>query len=153
MAGISFSAADVAPLSPPPEPAGHHGGGDDGNDGDDDTFAPLLDLVVRFPDLFALKVLAHLDPIDRTFLAQTRGACLTAVANADLPRAEMRREVLGKSVWVVQHKITEFCTSVERLAWAMNNGCPWVALSFMLRRSGWASGGVEVGARARMPVG
>jgi hypothetical protein len=101
MAGIASSAADAAP-----EPEGH-GAGDDGIDGDDNTFAPLLDLVERFPDLFAQKVLAHLDPIDRTFLAQTRGACRAAVAASDLPRAGTRRVVLGRSVWVVTHTLGE----------------------------------------------
>jgi hypothetical protein len=125
MAAIASTAADAAVLSPPPEPE-CLGGGDDGNDGHDDTFSPLLDLVERFPDLFAQKVLAHLDPIDRTFLAQTGGACRVAVAASDLLRAGTRSEVLGKGVWRVRHKVRDFCTSVERLAWAKNNGCPWV---------------------------
>jgi len=82
-------------------------------------------LLERFPDLFAQKVLQHLDPIDRTFLAQAGGTCRAAVAASDMPRAGTRQEVLeGRSVWVVTHKRREFCTSVERLAWAKANGCP-----------------------------
>ena len=37
--------------------------------------------------------------------------------------------MLGRNVWSVTHELNEFCTSVERLAWAKNNGCPWVARS------------------------
>jgi hypothetical protein len=126
MAGISISTSDAAPLSPPPEPpaAEGHGGG---ADHDNDTFVPLLDLLERFPDLFAQKVLAHLDTIDRTFLAQTGGACRAAVAASGLPRAGTRRRVLGRSVWRVWHQLDEFVGSVERLAWAKASGCPWDA--------------------------
>ena len=46
---------------------------------------------------------------------------------SDLPRAGTRREVLGKTVWRVTHQISDFCTSVERLAWAKASGCPWDA--------------------------
>jgi len=99
---------------------------DDDHDATNALF-PLLDLLERFPDLFAQKVLAHLDPIDRTFLAQTGSTCRAAVAASDLPRAGIREEVLGRSVWVVTHRLEGFCTSVELLAWAKSNGCPWVA--------------------------
>jgi len=126
MAGISSSAADAVSIAPPPK---RRSGADDDddNDNDNDEIFPLLDLLQRFPDLFVLKVLAHLDPIDRTFLAQAGSACRAAVAASDLPRAGTRQVALGRSVWVVRHKITEFCTSVERLAWAKASGCPWVA--------------------------
>jgi hypothetical protein len=135
MAKISSSGADAAPLAPPqPEPpaAEGHGGGaaaDDDDDDDDNNslIFPLVDLLERFPDLFAQKVLMHLDPIDRTFLAQAGSACRAAVAASDMPRAGTRAEELRGSVWVVTHKISEFCTSVERLAWAKASGCPWVA--------------------------
>jgi len=133
MTGMSSCGAGPAPLSPPPEPLAAEGDGGDGaaakddNDNDNDTFSPLLDLLERFPELFALKVLVHLDPIDRTFLAQAGSACRDAVAASDLPRAGTRRVELGRVVWVVTHNISEFCTSVERLAWAKESGCPWVA--------------------------
>ena len=71
MAGFLPSGADTAPLSPPPEPPaaeGHEGGADHDDNNDNNTFSPLVDLAERFPELFAQKVLAHLDPIDRTFL-------------------------------------------------------------------------------------
>ena len=59
-------------------------------------YSPLLDLEVeRFPDLFEQKVLQHLDPIDRSFLAQAGNACRSAVAASGLPRAGTRRVVLG----------------------------------------------------------
>jgi len=92
----------------------------------DATFSPLLDLLERFPDLFAQRVLQHLDPIDRTFLAQAGGACRAAVVASDLPRAGGPREdESGRSVWRVTHQISELCTSVERLAWAKASGCPF----------------------------
>ena len=117
MAGISSSSsAAAAALPPPPATPAAEGGG----------ASPLLDLLERFPDLFAQKVLQHLDPIDRTFLAHTGGLCRAAVAASDLPRAGIRLVVLGKSVWRVTHELSEFCTSVERLAWAKASGCPWV---------------------------
>jgi len=129
MAEISSFAADAAPLSPQPEPPaaeGHGGGAAAAGDDNNNTFSPLVDLLERFPDLLAQKVLAHLDPIDRTFLAQAGSACRAAVAASDLPRAGTRRAVMGKKVWVVTHKLKEF-TSVERLAWAKASGCPWGA--------------------------
>ena len=143
MAGMfSSAAAHAAPLSLPPEPPaaeGHGGGGGAENDDEDDddvTFFPLLDLLERFPDIFAQKVLAHLDPIDRTFLAQGGGAWRATVAASGLPRAGTQRVVLKKSVWTMTHKISEFCTSVERLAWAKDNGCPWVAWTFAFAARG-----------------
>jgi hypothetical protein len=70
--------------------------------------SPLLDLLERFPNLFAQKVLRHLDPIARTFFAQAASACRAAVAAFDLPRAGTREKVLGRGVWVVQHRLEEF---------------------------------------------
>jgi hypothetical protein len=94
-----------------------------------------------------------LDPLDRTFLAQTGRACRAAVAGSGLPRAGTRAEVLGKSVWVVTHRLREFVGSVERLAWAKESGCPWIAWICELRRSGRASGGDTVGSGAQLPMG
>jgi len=98
-------------------------------DDDDNSLSPLVDLGERFPDLFAQKLLVHLDPIDLTFLAQAGSACRAALTASDLPRAGGRVWV-GTRVWVVRHKVWEFCTSVERLAWAKNNGCPWAGLTY-----------------------
>jgi hypothetical protein len=129
MAGISFSGAGAPPLSPLPElPAaeGHGTAAAAADDDDDNTLSPLLDLLERFPDRFAQKVLQHVDPIDRTFLAQAGGSCRAAVAASDLPRMGTREQVLaGRSMWVVTRKLREF-SSVERLAWAKASGCPWV---------------------------
>jgi hypothetical protein len=157
MAGISSAGASAAQLMPPPDPPaaeGHGGGADaDENDNDaNDTCSPLVDLAERFPDLFAQKVMQHLDPIDRTFLAQAGSAYRAAVSASDLPRAGTRRRIQGRSLWVVTHKVREFCTSVERLAWAKASGCPWIALTSAQRCAGRASGGVKVGAGARLPV-
>jgi len=96
MGGVCSSDADAVPLTPPHEPpaAAGQAGGAAANDDDNNNFSPLLDLVERFPGLFAQAVLAHLDPIDLTFLAQTGGACREAVAGSDLPRAGTRRVVV-----------------------------------------------------------
>jgi hypothetical protein len=102
MAEMSSSSDPGTPLSPPPEPPAAEGLGDGAaNDDDDDNKCvfPLLDLLERFPDLFAQKVLQHLDPIDRTFLAQVGGACRAAVAAFDLPRVGTSDEVMGRRVW------------------------------------------------------
>jgi len=120
-----------------------HGVGDADNDDDNkynSSFSPLLDLVERFPDLFEREVLRRLRRIDRTFLAQAGSACRAAVAASDLPRAGTRQVVRGKSVWRVTHKLSKFCTSVERLAWAKINGwpygCPWTGLTCSLAAAG-----------------
>jgi hypothetical protein len=139
MTGISASIADAAPLSPltePPAAEGHGSAVDNEDDNDDTTSPPLLDLLERFPDLFAQKVLQHLDPIDRTFLAQVGSACRAAVVASDLPRAGTRAELMGKSVWVVTHRVREFVGSIKRLAWAKASGCPWVAETCMLVAEG-----------------
>jgi len=39
------------------------------------------------------------------------------------------------------------------LKWARHHDCPWVPINVCTRRRGWAAGGVEVGAGARLPVG
>ena len=152
----SSAAADAAPLSPPLTltAAAHNAAAAaaaasaaaadaaddddaDNNDNNNNNFSPLLGLVERFPDLFERKVLRRMDPIDRTFLAQTGRACRAVAAASDLPRAGTREEVLeGRSVWVVTHKLREFCTSVERLAWAKASGCPWVSLTCALAARG-----------------
>ena len=89
---------------------------------------PLLDLLERHPDLFALEVLARLPPADRAALA---GACLVS-RDAVFPRSIFpaglsRAETPGAAR---VFKILEFCGSAERLAWAKDNGCPWVARTF-----------------------
>jgi len=128
MAGISSSSVDAAPHASPPAPPAA--------EGHNDTFSPLVDLLERFPDLFKQKVLQHLDPIDRTFLAQAGGACRAAVAASDLPRAGTKHRLPGRSVWIVYHQLWSFCTSVERLAWAKDNGCLWDEMTCALAAKG-----------------
>jgi hypothetical protein len=82
------------------------------------TPCPLLDLLERLPDLFVQEILSQLDPTDRALVAQVGRPWLAAVAGSGLPRA-------GKSV-VVPLNFKAFCTSAKRLAWAKDNGCPWV---------------------------
>jgi len=82
-----------------------------------DDAPPLLDLLQRFPDFFKKEVLERLDPTDRTMLAQVGRPWLAAVLASGLPRLPK-----GVRVWL---RLMEFCTSVERVAWAKANGCPW----------------------------
>jgi hypothetical protein len=85
---------------------------------DDDAPSELLSpLLEEWPDLLRL-VLAHLDPTDCTMLARTGKPWLAVVVANNLPRA-------GKTAGV-RLKLSEFVGSVERLAWAKDNGCPWV---------------------------
>ena len=81
---------------------------------------PLLDLLQRFPDCFKKEVLERLDPTDRTMVAQVGRPWLAAMLASELPR-------LPKGVRV-RLRLSEFCTSVERLPWAKANGCPWGVL-------------------------
>ena len=78
---------------------------------------PLLDLLQKFPDLFVKEVLERLDPTDRTMIAQVGRPWLAAVLASGLPR-------LPKGV-LVRLRLWQFCTSIERLAWAKANGCRW----------------------------
>jgi hypothetical protein len=95
---------------------------------------PLLDLLERHPILFAQEVLARLAPADRASLAGVglvwRDAVyLSSIFPDGLPRAETPRR-RGAPVRVF--KLMEFVGSVERLAWARDNGCPWTAKTFAL---------------------
>jgi hypothetical protein len=131
MAGISSSSAHAAPLSPPlvPPAVEGHGGVSANNDNE---LSPIIDLLERFPVLFKQKVLQHLDPIDRTFLAQAGGACRAAVAASGLPCGGTRRVVQGTSALVVTHRLVQFCTSVERLAWAKASGFQWTGRTYRI---------------------
>ena len=75
----------------------------------------LLDLLQT--DLFHTEVLERLDPMDRTMLAQVGRPWLAAVLASGLPRMPA-----GWSVWL---RLREYCTSVDRLAWAKANRCGW----------------------------
>jgi len=56
----------------------------------EDQAAPLLDLLERFPDLFATEVLRRVDLADRAFLGQVSSGCRAAVKASDLPCAGTR---------------------------------------------------------------
>jgi len=82
---------------------------------------PLLDLCQATLDLFEEEVLKRLDPTDRTMVAQVGRPWLAAVLASGLTRAGKRLPVGAEPL-----TLKAFCTSVERLAWAKDNGCPWV---------------------------
>ena len=135
------------PEPAPPAPPTRH---------EDHDFSPLLDLLQRFHDLFEEYVLERLDPAARASLARAGSAFLEVVFPRSifpfgLPACAVttRSGVAGRRVF----KLVDFLGSAERLAWAKANGCPWVARTCQLRRSGRAPGGAAVGAGARLSVG
>ena len=77
----------------------------------------LRRLLEELPYLFFEEVLRRLDSTDRTMLAQVGRPWLAAVLASGIPR-------LPTGV-MVQVQLLDFCTSVERLAWAKANGCSW----------------------------
>ena len=98
----------------------------DGGDDDDHDCSPLLDLLQRFPDLFEKYVLERLDPAARSLLARTGRAFLDAVYPRyifpfGLPLAQETTGGVAARVF----KLVHFLGSIERLAWAKANGCPW----------------------------
>jgi len=107
------------PGVPPPE-----------NSGDDDAPSELLaPLLEEWREVRVTHVLSRLDPTNSAILARVGKPWLAVVLANNLPRA-------GKG-WSVRLKVVDFVGSVERLAWARDNGCPWVATTCMLiARSG-----------------
>jgi hypothetical protein len=82
--------------------------------------SPLLaQLLDEWPDVLAAEVLARLDPTDLAMFARVGPVSRAAVVSSNLPSA-------GASEGVPL-KLKEFCGSVQRLAWAKANDCPWVA--------------------------
>ena len=82
--------------------------------------SPLLGrLLEELRDVFAVEVLLRLDPTDLAMLARVGPASRAAVVASGLPRAGANGEVPLK-LWA-------FLGSVEDLAWAKANDCPWVA--------------------------
>ena len=77
----------------------------------------FLRRLLALPDLLDQEVLKWLDPVDRTMLAQVGRPWLAAVLASGVPRSPTGA--------TVRLRLREFCTSVERLAWAKANGCPW----------------------------
>jgi hypothetical protein len=80
--------------------------------------SPLLcRLLQELPLLFQAEVLQRLDPMALTMLAQVGRPWLAAVLASGLPRFPK-----GSTVRL---ELGAFCTSIERLARAKANGCPW----------------------------
>jgi len=148
------------------------GGGRDGGaaGGLNAPGSPLLGRpLVEFPALFEAEVLSRMSPTDRAVLAQVDRAGRDAV------RLPVDLACAGRTVGV-KLKLVDFVQSAGRLAWAQANGCPWEARTCALVAfgghaavgagaglsvgcqnvrtgcRGWALGGVEVGAGARVPV-
>ena len=86
---------------------------------EDAPTSPLLGALLEdLREVFEKEVLKErLDPTDLAVLAQVGRACLAAVVSSGLPRA-------GKSEGVPL-MLKDFLGSVERLAWAKQNMCPW----------------------------
>ena len=93
----------------------------------------LVGLLERLPEVLAAEVLPWLPPTDIALFARVGPACRAAVVASSLPRAGTEE---GGPL-----KITELCGSVQRLAWAKANDCPWVAKTCALAAR---SGRVEV---------
>ena len=81
--------------------------------------SPLLGRLIEIPAVFAAEVLPRVDPTGRGLIARVGRASRAMVVASSLPRA-------GASVGVPL-KIQDFVRSVELLAWAKENGCPWIA--------------------------
>jgi hypothetical protein len=81
--------------------------------------SPLLGrLLVEWSDGFAKEVLDKcLDPTDRALLARACWKCGEAVASAGLVRAGDTAEK--------PFKLMAFFGSIQLLAWAKANRCPW----------------------------
>jgi hypothetical protein len=75
----------------------------------------LTRLAEDLPDLIAREVLPRMDVTIRDMLAETSRTCRAAVTSSGLPRVGHGSERLTRR---------EFCSSVERLAWAKPRGRP-----------------------------
>ena len=81
--------------------------------------SPLLGPLLEMSPVFAAEVLPQVEPVGRALIAQVGRTSRAIVVASGLPRA-------GTSVGVPL-KIQDLVESVELLAWAKENGCPWVA--------------------------
>ena len=77
--------------------------------------------LLELPEVFAAEVLPRVDPTGRALLARVGHGCRAAVVASGLPCAGTSK--------MVPFKVEEFLGSIERLAWAKENGCPWVAMT------------------------
>jgi hypothetical protein len=86
-------------------------------DGDsDDSFSLLDRLHEELPEVLERFVLPALDQTAIALLARVGRGWRATVVYSDLPRAGSRGLPL---------MVSTFCGSVELLAWAKANGCPW----------------------------
>ena len=82
--------------------------------------SPLLGgLLEKLPEVLEAEVLSRMPPTDIAMFARVGPASRAAVVASNLPRAGT---VGGGPL-----KITELCGTVQLLAWAKANDCPWVA--------------------------
>ena len=84
---------------------------------DDDTFSLLDRLLEDLPEVVERFVLPALDATALALLARVGRGWRTVVVSSGLRCAGITEGV--------PLTVTEFCGSVERLAWAKANGCPW----------------------------
>jgi len=106
----------------------------DTRDGDhDDTFSLLDRLLEDLPEVVGRFVLPALDPTALALLARVRRGWHAVVVSSGLPCAGITE---GAPL-----RVTEFCGTVDRLAWAKANGCPWNEWTCVLAARG---GGIEV---------
>ena len=82
----------------------------------------LLRLLEELPEVLAAEVLSRLDPVDLVLFGQAGRACWAAVLASGLPRVP---QFLVEGA--ARLRLADFCTSVDRLAWANRNGCTWDA--------------------------
>ena len=102
--------------------------------------SPLLGrLLGEWSDVFDFEVLPLLDPTTRALLGRCGQACRDAVLRS--PKLAGAGRTVG-----VKLKVEEVVGSVQLLAWAKENGCPWDARVCSFGRLGRAPGGSEVGA-------
>ena len=81
--------------------------------------SPLLGPLLALPAVFETEVLPRLEPASRALVARVGRASRAVVVASSLPRA-------GTIKWVPL-MVKDFVGTVELLAWAQENGCPWVA--------------------------
>jgi hypothetical protein len=90
----------------------------DAHDHDHDNTFTLLDrLLEDLPEVLERFVLPALDPTALALLARVGQGWRAAVVSSGLSCAGTTE---GSPL-----RVTEFCGTVERLAWAKANGCPW----------------------------
>jgi hypothetical protein len=106
---------------------------------------PLLSrMLEELPSICESTVLPLMDATSRAMLARVSRAWRATVVSSGLPRAGTRARRL------VPLKLRDFGGSLELLAWAMANGCPWVKKSVPMwmaalkKRDGMKEGELEL---------